>query len=191
MLTMLMDEALHLAGEESDNVNMEGLKAIYQMLWDNPQKDKREKFREKMRGYKSDPMRGAQNALAHIMKLADLIGVDIVFMSQTRGSGDKAREDQGWEVQGRRGKSKEKKKEQEKEKEANKKKETTERRRRKENRRAQRAGRGKEEEETRRRRTHRGRRVALKQQNGTHLSCHRRRWSQTAVVWPCVPGKPF
>ena len=38
MLTMLMDEALHQAGGESDNVNMEGLKAIYQMLWDNPQK---------------------------------------------------------------------------------------------------------------------------------------------------------
>ena len=129
MLAMLMAEALDQAMGEKDNVNEEGLKAMYQMLRDNPQGDKRKKFREKMRGFKDDPMRGAQSALTHIRKLAELIGVDIVFMSQTRQFGDKAREDQGWEVQGRKGKNKEeagnKKKEHEKEKETNRKKETT------------------------------------------------------------------
>ena len=87
MLTMLMAEALNQAMGEKEDVNEEGLKAIYQMLWDNPQNDKREKFREKMRGFKADPMRGSQKALTHIRKLAELIGVEIVFMSQTRDSG--------------------------------------------------------------------------------------------------------
>ena len=118
MLSLLIAEAMDTAGGVKENVNIDGLKTIYNLLWDNPNLNKRKKFRAKMTELKDeDAWGGAQRALKHLDEMANLIGIEIIVMSH--GPRGDRQPDAGWQLPKTKKKNKEtqdKAKEKEKEK---------------------------------------------------------------------------
>ena len=49
MLSTLIDEAMNTVAGVEEHVNLEGLKTMYHLLWDNPNASKKKQFRTKMK----------------------------------------------------------------------------------------------------------------------------------------------
>ena len=118
MLSTLIAEAKDTVAGVEEHVNLDGLKTMYHLLWDNPNASKRKQFRAKMKELvDEDGFRGPQRALKHLDQMANLIGIEIIVMSHGP-RGDK-QSDSGWQQTKTKKKNKEaqdKGKEKEKEK---------------------------------------------------------------------------
>ena len=94
MFSILVNAALELE-EIEGHVNREGLKAMYNLLWDNPNPNRRRQFRTKMKELaEENGIGGPQLALKHLVEMANLIGVEIVVMSH--GPRGDTQSDAGW-----------------------------------------------------------------------------------------------
>ena len=79
MLSLLIAEAMDTVDGVKERVNIDGLKTIYHLLWDNPNPTKRKQFRAKMNDLKEeDAWGGAQRALKHLDEMANLIGIQLI-----------------------------------------------------------------------------------------------------------------
>ena len=118
MLSSLIAEAMDTVAGVEEDVNIDGLKTIYHLLWDNPNLNKRKQFREKLKTlHDEDAYRGPQRALKHLDEMANLIGIEIIVMSH--GPRGDRQPDAGWQLPKTKKKNKEtqdKGKEKEKEK---------------------------------------------------------------------------
>ena len=94
MFSILVNAALELE-EIEGHVNREGLKAMYNLLWDNPNPNRRKQFRAKMKELaEENGIGGPQLALRHLDEMANLIGVQIVVMSD--GPRGDTQDEKGW-----------------------------------------------------------------------------------------------
>ena len=120
MLSSLIAIAMDTVAGVEENVDIDGLRTMYHLLWDNPNLNKRKQFREKLKTlHDEDAYRGPQRALKHLDGMANLIGVEIIVMSH--GPRGDRQPDAGWQLPKTKKKNKEtqdkgKEKEREKEK---------------------------------------------------------------------------
>ena len=122
MLSSLIDAAMDITAGGDHCVNMEGLKTMYHLLWDNPNASRRKQFRAKMKELEGEDGWGAQRALKHLDEMANLIGVEIIVMPHGPRGGKQT--ESGWQQPETKKKNKEtheKEREKEKEKEKTKK----------------------------------------------------------------------
>ena len=106
MLSILIDAAKEVESIIEGHVNQEGVKAMYHLLWDNPNASKRKQFRAKMKELvEENGIGGPQLALKHLDGMANLIGVEIVVMSHGP-RGDK-QDESGWQQPKNKRKNKE------------------------------------------------------------------------------------
>ena len=106
MLSTLIAEAKDTVAGVEEHVNLDGLKTMYHLLWDNPNASKRRQFREKMKELvDEDAWGGAQRALKHLDQMANLIGIEIIVTSH--GPRGDEQSDPGWQQTKTKKKSKE------------------------------------------------------------------------------------